>query len=148
MTTKKQPQKEDAISVLASVFLVPVLLALVFLVPVFLVPVFLAPVFLAPVFLVLASVLVLASLASVSEARFAKAYVAGYAICLVLGLVLLATGAIQVPHSAYNATTTTTTTIQPFNLTCQQIQDVVNGNITSNQQTAQTYLALYRAKGC
>ena len=117
METKKQPQKEDAISVLALVFLVPVLLALVFL-------------------------------ASVSEARFAKADVAGYVICLVLGLVLLATGAIQVPHSAYNATTTTTTTIQPFNLTCQQIQDVVNGNITSNQQTAQTYLALYRAKGC
>ena len=118
MTTKKQPQKEDAISVLA------------------------------PVFLVLASALALVFLASVSEARFAKANVAGYAICLVLGLVLLATGAIQVPHSAYNATTTTTTTIQPFNLTCQQIQDVVNGNITSNQQTAQTYLALYRAKGC
>ena len=107
--------------------------------------VFLAPVFLA---LVLASVLAPVFLAPVSEARFAKAYVAGYAICLVLGLVLLATGAIQVPHSAYNATTTTTTTIQPFNLTCQQIQDVVNGNITSNQQTAQTYLALYRAKGC
>ena len=137
METKKQPQKEDAISVLAPVFLVlaPVVLALVFL----------APVFLA---LVLASVLAPVFLAPVSEARFAKAYVAGYVICLVLGLVLLATGAIQVPHSAYNATTTTTTTIQPFNLTCQQIQDVVNGNITSNQQTAQTYLALYRAKGC
>ena len=144
METKKQPQKEDAISVLALVFLAPVFLALV------LAPVFLAPVFLAPVFLVLASALALVFLvlASVSEARFAKANVAGYAICLVLGLVLLATGAIQVPHSAYNATTTTTTTIQPFNLTCQQIQDVVNGNITSNQQTAQTYLALYRAKGC
>ena len=119
MTTKKQPQKEEEDAISV---LAPVVLALVFLAPVV--------------------------LALVSEARFAKAYVAGYAICLVLGLVLLATGAIQVPHSAYNATTTTTTTIQPFNLTCQQIQDVVNGNITSNQQTAQTYLALYRAKGC
>ena len=45
-----------------------------------------------------------------------------------------------------STTTTPTTTILPFNLTCQQIQAMVNGNFSNS--IAQTYLALYRAKGC
>jgi hypothetical protein len=130
MSTKKQQQKEDNGLVLG-LGLVSGLVSVLVSVS------------------VLVLVLVSGSLSVLDGKRFTDAYILGYFIGIALGVFLLATGIVQVPHSIYNATTTlTTTTIQPFNLTCQQIRSVVNGNITTSQQTAQTYLQLYRAKGC
>ena len=99
----------------------------------------------------LASVLVL-GLASVLVERFTNAYVLGYMLGIAIGVMLFASGVFPLPAQATSPTTTLTTTIQPFNLTCSQIKDVVNTNITKGTtywvQLAQTYIQLYKAKGC